>query len=480
MTNKHLRLGGAIISGLVTVGGEFYYKRLLHDEAGADFFLVLGILAIVAFDQFIGLFGKDCEDVLARLDKVVPAPDDESVNALESFRDKAFHHYHLTENKSGKSIWIYKVIKFERRLSGRTLVGWGPIMPNAQDNPEDHIYKFELSVDGEHLLMQAHHREGRSDMGFEVIPHFGIPRPNYTFPVCGVRMINTFRNEIATTISLLSNGELDCVKGKKSGAPIDDENSIRALEREWEEHNRSAKLSRLPLFRLSPQPTPDIEILPVGRWDSTTVEALLLANTVKGDEVRIWSTFFVHDSGMESITRQLVDKGVKLRIMMMNPSNEDLVRSRFRLRKGYMQNPPDRAQHKIRDHISMLRNIGREYEDSGCTEAVEVRECDTMPFASFYQIGNRLMVLGLLLTEETWEKGPLLKVSSESVQWANLKRSWEVSWASPLDCQCENSTCTHQRGRCRKPLEIGQDSASGLRSWAESDHMCKECLMAAK
>jgi hypothetical protein len=172
------------------------------------------------------------------------------------------------------------------------------------------------------------------------------------------------------------------------------------------------------------------EVLPVGQWDLKTVQSLLESATA-GDEVRIWITFFVDFQKMDSIVRRLIDDGVKIQILMMNPGNEGLVRSRFRLRTSYRQNPPLKAQDTLRDQFRTFQDIAK--ETMGRKGSLEIRQCDTMPFGVFYQIGHQVMLLGLFLSVETWEEGPLIKFYPGSPQWKVLSQNWSDCWENPLD-----------------------------------------------
>lgn len=172
------------------------------------------------------------------------------------------------------------------------------------------------------------------------------------------------------------------------------------------------------------------EVLQVGEWDLKTVQSLL-ESTTAGDEVKIWITFFVDFQKMDNIVRRLVDEGVKIQILMMNPENEGLVRSRFRLRTSYRQNPPLKAQDTLRDQFKTFQDIAK--ETKGRKGSLEIKQCDTMPFGVFYQIGHQVMLLGLFLSVETWQEGPLIKFYPGSPQWKVLSQNWNDCWENPLD-----------------------------------------------
>jgi hypothetical protein len=177
------------------------------------------------------------------------------------------------------------------------------------------------------------------------------------------------------------------------------------------------------------------EVLQVGQWDLKTVQSLL-ESTTAGDEVRIWITFFVDLQKMDNIVRRLIDEGVKIQILMMNPENEGLVRSRFRLRTSYRQNPPTKAQDTLRDQFRTFQDIAE--ETTGRKGSLEIKQCDTMPFGVFYQIGHQVMLLGLFLSVETWQEGPLIKFYPSSPEWKVLSQNWSDCWENPLDGRGES------------------------------------------
>jgi hypothetical protein len=65
-----------------------------------------------------------------------------------------------------------------------------------------------------------------------------------------------------------------------------------------------------------------------------------------------------------------------------------------------------------------------------------VKLCDTMPFGSFYQVGNRIMVYGIFTPRDSWVQGPLVHVYPGGEQWNVLADNWKLAWlpqAPPVD-----------------------------------------------
>ncbi len=170
------------------------------------------------------------------------------------------------------------------------------------------------------------------------------------------------------------------------------------------------------------------EVLEVGRWDQADVDALLLEVLEEQGEKKVtaWTTFNVDPSKRERTIQTLVDHGVKVEMLFMNYQNEGLLTARFRQRTSWPPYP--RAYDEVKKQYDSMCNIAE-----ASNGLLQVKLCDTMPFGSFYQIGNRVMLVGLLLSVESWEWGPLLKFYPKSPQWKVLSDNWSVVWSNPLE-----------------------------------------------
>jgi hypothetical protein len=164
------------------------------------------------------------------------------------------------------------------------------------------------------------------------------------------------------------------------------------------------------------------EVLQKDDWNHEIL--LCLLRQARPDHpVKIWTTFFVNDSKELDTIRDLAKTGVRFEILVMRPDNTPLVRSRFRVRKGYTDNPPILAQQRIESVFNALQEV------SGVT----VKTCDNMPFGMFYQIGDQVMLVGLMMPGNSWEHGPLMKWYPSSRQWKVFEEHWAAVWQNPLD-----------------------------------------------
>ncbi|HXJ92990.1 MAG TPA: hypothetical protein VMT20_08920 [Terriglobia bacterium] len=169
------------------------------------------------------------------------------------------------------------------------------------------------------------------------------------------------------------------------------------------------------------------ELLHKDKWNILTIQSAM-GRAKPNDHVRIWTSFFVNEFlEISEMLPKLLDAGINFDIMMLNPANDGLLRSRFRLRNGFTDNPPEEARRRIQHQIKMLRDM------TGHSGKVEVRECDTMPFGVFYQIGGEVMLIGLFMSLDSWQEGPLMKWYPGSTQWEVFERTWQECWNNPLD-----------------------------------------------
>jgi hypothetical protein len=169
------------------------------------------------------------------------------------------------------------------------------------------------------------------------------------------------------------------------------------------------------------------ELLHKDAWNILTIQSAM-EQAKPGDHVRIWTSFFVNEHLEISVTLpKLLAKGVNIDIMVLNPANDGLLRSRFRLRSGFSDNPPDEARRMIQHQIKMLSDVKTNYG------ILTVKECDNMPPGVFYQVGKEVMLIGLFMPLNSFQEGPLMKWYPSSVQWGVFERNWEECWNNPSD-----------------------------------------------
>jgi len=191
------------------------------------------------------------------------------------------------------------------------------------------------------------------------------------------------------------------------------------------------RLEKRLMAKLTAQST-GAQVLQVREWNREYLDRTV--HTANADEsVKIWTTFFDDETYMQKLIGDLVGKGVKVFVLLMNELNVGLMDARFRLRKDYT--PADAAT-RIGNAIKKLSDIKLEAERRSGTDpefsgSLQYQRCDTMPFGSFIQVGDRLMLVGFFLPHCTWEDGPLVLYDHDSRQWPIFSKAWRECWDNP-------------------------------------------------
>jgi hypothetical protein len=215
---------------------------------------------------------------------------------------------------------------------------------------------------------------------------------------------------------------------------------------------RESNLEESPLALMNQDLALDLDgtakparILSKGEWSDSDIEDLLLAfaeglknrsigagHIPSGDnEIRIWTTFMRFPGSVDVLLYKLVNKGAKVKILILNSENDGLVRGKYRLREEPLQ--PEKAKKKLKDQIAKIREIAEKMKQNRAKGSLDISACDSIPFGVFYQIGNRLMCIGYALPLQAWTNGPLVKIYPGTRQWEILKKNWEICWDNPLD-----------------------------------------------
>jgi hypothetical protein len=158
---------------------------------------------------------------------------------LKPFRGGTFHHYHLTKNKDGNPIWIYKILKFHGDQVAGRLFAEAAVLPTEDAESQKHIYQFEASVSGPHLVIRTYRIDDLSDTSVEIYPYVG----GFTWPCYSGRVNITWERQLVTSISILNDQPLPYAQNAIAGAPIKDAGIAAQLLADWDKHS---KIGRLP------------------------------------------------------------------------------------------------------------------------------------------------------------------------------------------------------------------------------------------
>jgi DNA-binding winged helix-turn-helix (wHTH) protein len=149
------------------------------------------------------------------------------------------------------------------------------------------------------------------------------------------------------------------------------------------------------------------------------------------EDLRIVTTVFnssISELGLDA----LLQKRVRIKILMMNPENEPLMHARFSLRK-------DAVKHRIlqdqRQQIADLKKLASQHPPSSPIDqagTLEFRVSDIMP-PGFVAHSLKWALYGVFLAQESYVAGPLLEIRADTELWRQLHTDWKLRWADAQD-----------------------------------------------
>ena len=151
----------------------------------------------------------------------------------------------------------------------------------------------------------------------------------------------------------------------------------------------------------------------------------LCRNDNEPEDLRIVTSGLVpsrHDLDVEDYLRR---RHIRIRIVMMNPENTSLLKSRYDLRA------PDytfeEAQRDIRNQIKYLRRIMSRFSH----EALQVHLSDAIP--SLIVHTPQWALLGIFPARGSYVLGPMVEVDAGTSLWETLYDEWKIRWDSPAE-----------------------------------------------
>jgi len=155
-------------------------------------------------------------------------------------------------------------------------------------------------------------------------------------------------------------------------------------------------------------------------WDHPRFfELLSRVERQEGDEdLRIVTVAF--SGGVTNLhLEKLLARTARIRIVMMNPENRDLLKARHGLRKD--TKTPQKGRIEIEEQLEELTGIMADYP------TLEVRLSDAMP-GGFVAHSKNWAVAGMFLAHCSYVKGPMIEVSADTDTWKHLYTDWRVRW----------------------------------------------------
>ncbi len=156
------------------------------------------------------------------------------------------------------------------------------------------------------------------------------------------------------------------------------------------------------------------------QWSNRHYHQMLESVEVGDDseDIRITNMAFmaIGDLGLE----ELLQRGVRIRILLTNPTNKALVEGRASLRED---KPPEVYKQLILDNMKDLDTIAK----IGYAGQIEYRLSDIMP-SSYLTHTKQWAIMGLFLAHTAYFNGPMIEVPSGSRLYSVLRDEWQRSW----------------------------------------------------
>jgi len=137
----------------------------------------------------------------------------------------------------------------------------------------------------------------------------------------------------------------------------------------------------------------------------------------EGDgDLRITTTFFISYFDLrKKALLELCAKGVRIKVLLMNPDNAELMQARFGLRKDGLT--PDKAKPDLEAEIGRLADF----------PSIEVRISDSMP-CGFVAHSRNWAIVGLMPAHDSYVFGPMIETSAGTPTWQMLGEDWKARW----------------------------------------------------
>jgi hypothetical protein len=170
----------------------------------------------------------------------------------------------------------------------------------------------------------------------------------------------------------------------------------------------------------------DLGIDAYPRWRPTIFFDLLDNVTRgKGDEDLRFVTFFftcgIRDLGLD----KLLKKGLRVRIVLVDPKEEQIWEARHGLRTDEMT--PAKARGQTIQQIEELKNAAKRAEAAKATGRLELRLTTFMP-AAFIAHSRKKAVAGMFFAHCSYVEGPMIEVLHSTELWDKLYEDWFVRW----------------------------------------------------
>jgi transcriptional regulator with XRE-family HTH domain len=147
-------------------------------------------------------------------------------------------------------------------------------------------------------------------------------------------------------------------------------------------------------------------------------------NNDESEDVRIVTTAFSGSVTDLQLT-DLLEKDIRIKILLMNPDNKLLMIARHGKRTD---ESPESAYEVVKGQIKLLEFTNAALAESGDSHGeLEWRLSNAMPF-TFVIHTSKWAIVALFLAKHTLSLGPLLEVSRDTALWKTLRDDWLERW----------------------------------------------------
>lgn len=176
-------------------------------------------------------------------------------------------------------------------------------------------------------------------------------------------------------------------------------------------------------------------IEPFSKWDRTRfydlIDDLKRSREEKEIDLRILTTA-ISAGSQELDLERLLSRGVRIRVLILDPDNEVLFNARHALRTD--KKDMGRLRRELTEQIGELEGFARKYpvppegeEMKKPRGTLEYRFLNSMPCGSVF-LARAWALLGIFLAHKSYVEGPMFEIQSESEAWKQLRRDWRSRW----------------------------------------------------
>jgi hypothetical protein len=163
---------------------------------------------------------------------------------------------------------------------------------------------------------------------------------------------------------------------------------------------------------------------------------------LKAHDLRIITSAFSHRQkdgrSLLGLLKKALERGVKISILLINPTNVPLVEARFRLRKDMYSGarkgdaPTQKAVGELYEQLDELSEL-IDNLPSKSKDCLKIKLANTMPLG-FVALSAHRALLGLFIARTSATDTPHIEAMQGTRLWTALKDDWDDRWLrEPLD-----------------------------------------------